>query len=113
MPKSAFGLDDLSTGTQAIEQTFGNEDESAEQKEEIAEQQKQLAELLPSVQNIIDTCDAEIEAVADMRAYMKSLGADPKENVIKDEYRARELYIGFLERLKNTIAEQVPDGGEL
>lgn len=103
----AYQLDQLSTGNSG--QTFGNETESPVKDEAIAQQQLEVANLLPSVQAIIDTLSAEIEAVSDIRAYIKELGPKPTAAAIKDEYRARELFIAMVQRLQTNIANKVAD----
>ena len=100
-------FDDLHTGNSAIESTFGNEQIPDAKDEAISEQQRELAELLPSVQHIIDACDEEIDAIADIRAYIKELGEKADWMSIQNEYRARELYIGFIQRLRDSITDKV------
>ena len=100
-------FDQLNTGMSG--QTFGNEEESPVKDEAIAEQQLELQKLLPSVAAIIDTLNAEIAAVSDIRAYITSLGPKPTADAIKDEYRARELFIEMVQRLQVNIANKVAD----
>lgn len=102
-------IDDLYTGTNPTD-TFGNEDEADVKVEAITEQQRALQELLPSVQYIRDICDDEIDAIRDIRSYAKVLGANPtaaKRDELFVEYRARELYIEFVNRLKDNIENMV------
>lgn len=98
---------DLATGNSALSPTFGNEDVQEIKEEAISEQRQVLAELLPGVKYIEDACEAEIAAISDIRAYIKSLGGNARGEAIQDEYRARELYIGFLNRLKTDISDKV------
>jgi hypothetical protein len=100
-------FDQLNTGNSGVEQTFGNETVQPDKIEAISEQKQQLAELLPGVEHIIDACKAEIEAISDIRAYIKELGPNPPDEAIRAEYRARELYIGYLNRLMDGIADKV------
>lgn len=105
MSKKTYG--DLATGNSALDGTFGNEFEDDIKVEAISEQQHHLQELLPNVQYVIDVLDDEIEAISDIRAYIKTLGDKPDAATIQAEYRARELYIGLMERLKTNIDDQV------
>jgi hypothetical protein len=100
-------FDYLNTGNTG--QTFGNEEVPQVVDEAIEEQRLELAQLLPSVQAILDTIDAEINAICDIRAYVKTLGARPTAADIKAEYAARELFIGMADRLKTNIANKVSD----
>ena len=100
-------FDQLNTGNTGM--TFGNEEVSVAQDEAVAEQMHEAQLLLPSVQAIIDTIDAEVSAICDIRAYLKTLGSRASAADIKAEYAARELFIGMCERLKTNIANRVSD----
>lgn len=100
-------FDFLNTGNTGV--TFGNEETTDLKQELVSEQAQQAQELLPSVKAILATLDAEIAAIADIRAYMKSLGPKPSASVVTQEYRARELYIEMIERLKLNIGNKVAD----
>jgi len=102
-------FDFLNTGNTGVVDTFGNEDVPVEVDEAIQQQRLEAQELLPSITAILATLDAEITAVSDQRSYMKSLGPKPTKTQIEDEYRARELFIDMVERLKLNIANKVAD----
>ena len=100
-------FDFLNTGNTGV--TFGNEEVPAVTDELLQAQRLEAQELLPSIKVILATLDTEIAAVADLRAYMKELGPRPTAAVITAEYRARELFIDMVERLKINIANRVAD----
>jgi len=100
-------VDMLHTGNSGYEPTFGNEEVSAEQQEAVAQQQAEIAELMPGVEAIKEALAAEIEAVGDIRGYIQSLGDKADATAIQDEYRARELYIGLMRRLSQSIDDKV------
>jgi len=100
-------FDQLNTGSTGI--TFGNEEVNPATDQALHEQDAQTAVLLPNVKAIVATLQAEIDAVADIRAYMTSLGPKPTAAAITSEYRARELYIEMIERLKINLANKVVD----
>lgn len=100
-------FDVLSTGNAGI--TFGNESTSVEQDELIQEQALVTSQLLPSVKGIMAILDEEIEAISDIRSYIKTLDSHADLTDLTNEYRARELYIGMIERLKSGIANRVGD----
>ena len=87
--------------------TFGNEGQQTDAQELIEAQKAEIARLMPAAVDIKATIDEEIAAVSDLRAYIKTLGDSPSANSIQKEYRARELYIGFLERLKQAIDNKI------
>jgi allophanate hydrolase subunit 1 len=103
----ARGLDDLNTGNNGQELTFGNEEPSNEQKQAVEAQQVELRDLMPGVESIQVVLDGEIEAVGDIRSYITELGEKATAEKIHDEYRARELYIGLIKRLKQGIDDKV------
>jgi hypothetical protein len=86
---------------------FGNEEQPAEVKEMREEEDKRLQELLPSLEIIFEFVNNEKQAIVDIRAYMKTLGEKPSASAIQDEYRARELYIGFLDRFQINVQNQL------
>lgn len=96
--------DQLYTGT--VPSTFGNEDEPEAKVEAMTEQARMIEELMPSVQWVRDNIDDEIDAVSDLRAYIKTLGDNPASVALMAEYRARELYIGYLTRLKEHVSQK-------
>ncbi len=100
-------FDVLSTGNTG--QTFGNEATPEVNTEAIEAQQAAIASLMPSVQAILDTLDAEVAAISDIRAYMTSLGPKPSAAVLSAEYRARELFIEMIGRLKSSITNKLAD----
>lgn len=102
-------FDYLNTGNTGVTETFGNEDISPIVDEAIAEQRREAQELLPSIKAILATLDEEITAVADIRSYIKALGSQADWDAISSEYRARELYIEMIGRLKQSIANKVAD----
>lgn len=101
-------FDYLNTGNSGVS-TFGNEEVSTEQDEVVQEQQLAIEQLLPSVRQILDVIDEEIASVADIRAYMSTLGEAPDVLDIQAEYRGRELYVRFLQTMKSNITTQVGD----
>lgn len=100
-------FDFLNTGNTGM--TFGNEELNAVTDQALHEQDAQTAVLLPSIKAILLTLQAEIDAVADLRAYIKSLGPRPSAAAITSEYRARELYIEMIERLQQNVSNKVAD----
>lgn len=100
-------LSDLHTGNSGIEQTFGNEEISDEQKEAIEEQKLELGQLLPGVDYIKAICQEEIDTVSDIRSYITDLGSKASKDAVQAEYRARELYITFIENLVTSIDDRV------
>lgn len=109
-----LGLSDLQTGNSGVSQTFGNEEVSPAQTEAIEEQRLELAELLPGVDAIKKVLDDEMDAVGDIRGYIKVLDDKAKEthipvdkDVVFAEYRGRELYIELCKRLKQSIDDKV------
>lgn len=100
-------VDMLHTGNTGFEPTFGNEEVSAEQKEAVAKQQAEIRELMPGVEAVKEALLGEIEAVADIRGYIQSLGDKADAQAIQDEYRARELYIALMRRLLIGIEDKV------
>lgn len=97
--------DQLNTGNSG--QTFGNEEQNPIIEEAIATQQLEIAQLMPQVDQIIAICEQEIATVSDIRSYITTLGDNPDALVIAAEYRARELYIQFLNNLKSGTLNQV------
>ena len=102
-----MSLDMLHTGNSAVDFGFGNEQVSDDQQEAINEQQQHIADLMPDVEFLREHADAEIAAISDMRSYITALGPNPSAEAIQAEYRARELYIGYLNRFKGNIDDQV------
>lgn len=100
-------FDFLNTGNTGV--TFGNEEVNAATDQALHEQDAQTAVLLPNVKAILATLQGEIDAVADIRAYMSTLGPKPSAAAITTEYRARELYIAMIDRLKINLANKVAD----
>lgn len=102
----AMQFDALATGNSGHD-TFGNEAEADAKQEAIAEQQAAIRDLMPDVEFLRGYVDNEITAISDIRSYIKELGAKPSKAQIEAEYRARELYITFLQRFKGDVDNQV------
>lgn len=102
-------FDDLHTGNSGMETTFGNEEVSETIKEAIAEQQRELADLMPNVEQLRTTLDAEIAAISDIRSYINALGDNPDWKAIRDEYHARELHIAMIQRMRAGVDAKVYD----
>lgn len=103
-------IDMLHTGNSGVETTFGNEGIDDTKVEAIREQQDAIRELMPNVEAIRTAIDEEIKAISDIRSYQKTVGeltTAKKREAFLDEMRARELYIGFLTRLRNGVDDQV------
>jgi len=106
----SYQFDQLNTGMTGVTMdTFGNETTTPAIDKAIQQQRLEAQELLPSIKGILATLDEEIVAISDMRSYIKSLGARPTKAQIEDEYRARELHIAMIERLKMNIGNRVAD----
>lgn len=106
-------IDALYTGNTGLSATFGNEDVSQDQEEVISEQKRQIAELMPSVAAMLQTCDDEIAAISDIRAYIKTIGNRPTKSQLEAEYAGRELAIGFIERFKQSLLAQVSNAEQV
>lgn len=105
---------DLYTGVDVTDNdTLGNEAPNDTQQQAMDEQKSELSKLLPGVEEILKTIDEEKLAVADIRAYISKLGEKPSGDQIEREYRARELYIGFLDRLATNIQSRVGTAQEM
>lgn len=102
-------FDWLNTGNTGVNETFGNEEVPQVVDEAIQQQRLEAQELLPSIRAIMATLDEELAAIADIRSYMTTLGPKPSAAKLGEEYRARELYIGMIERLKLNIGNRVAD----
>lgn len=100
-------VDMLHTGNTGYEPTFGNEEPSEEQKQAVEKQEAELRELMPGVEAIKEVLAAEIEAVGDIRSYIKDLGDKATGDAIQAEYRGRELYIALMRRLSQEIDDKV------
>ena|ERR1044072_4965096 len=100
------GTADLYTSSNGS-QTFGNEQPTTDVQEVIQAQKAEIARLMPAADDILDIIAEEVKAVSDIRSYYKTLGDNPTANKIQKEYRARELYIEFLQRLAQTISDKV------
>ena len=75
--------------------------ESTKKKEEQERKQRQQrSDLLPVAKDIYDFLDKERAAIADIRSYLGQLPPGTTGLQIKDEYRAREIYMGYLERFE-------------
>jgi hypothetical protein len=77
----------------------------AEKVKEDAKRQRN--ELLPVAADILQFIQSEKTAIADIRAYMKELGSKPSAAKISEEYRARELYIGYLGRFEQWMINRL------
>lgn len=100
---------DLHTGIVPGDEMFGNEKDSTDVQEQKEEQQAVLEALLPSVEVMKHFVDEEEEAIADIRSYLTKLPDNPDGQRIQDEFRARELYIGFLRRFRSEMIRRVTD----
>lgn len=93
-----FDPDALHTGGSSA--IFGNEEQSESTKVEKDKQRRQHNELIPHANDILNYIQEEKSAIADIRAYIKELGPKATKTALMDEYRARELYLGYLERFE-------------
>ena len=100
-------FDFLNTGNTGV--TFGNEDTPEVLDAALQQERLEIAELLPSVQGMLATIDAEIAAVSDIRAYIKTLGVRPTKAQVEAEYAARELFISMCERMRINITNRLSD----
>lgn len=96
--------DDLYTGVSP----FPPETETNQQAQR--EQRQRAQELLPSVERLQSVIQDERESVRDIRTYISSLSFADRlkarlggKSLIEDEFRAREIYLGFLDLLENRL----------
>lgn len=78
--------------------TFGNEEQTEGVKEEKRKQKEQTAELIPLAADIHAFLEEEKRAIGDVRSYLKDQKSTGEE--ILAEFRAREIYIGYLTRFE-------------
>ena len=97
--------DNLHTGVQPPPEVFGNEQLSDEVQAEIEAQREKLKKLVSVADLVITYCEEEREAISDIRSYLSRNIKKTKE--IEIEFRARELYLDFLDRLQNTVTDQI------
>lgn len=87
--------------------TFGNEEQTDSVKDEILKRKEQSTALTPLAEDIKKYIDEEKMAIGDVRSYLAKTH-DPEE--IKDEFRAREIYLEFLTRfdtwMQNRLAKK-------
>ena len=101
-------FDDLNTGNAGVpDPTFGNEEKPTEVVEAIAEQNKLIQDLIPGAEWLQDKLTKAKEDVDNFGAYMDVLGANPKQEDIQAEYRARALFKGLVERIEQEISNNV------
>lgn len=99
---------DLYTGVQPLDGgAFGNEGEPLELREQREEQITQATKLLPSVDVIREIIQARRLQVKDFASYLEALPPDAEGQTIKDEYRARQLHLTFLDELLADISNRV------
>lgn len=99
---------DMYTGVQA---SFGNEKPDQEDKALIEQQKREATALKVNIDMIREVINDERDAIKDIRSYIQS-GLNPEGKpkdpaALMDEYRARELYMGFLDRLENAMANRL------
>lgn len=82
---------------------FRNDDLNRSAKETIEQQKRQRNELLPVAEDLFAIIRKEIEAIGDIRSYRKTLGEKPGAKDFEAEYRARELYVEYLERFQGLL----------
>ena len=70
-------------------------------------QRQQRSDLLPVAEDFFKFLNAERAAVGDLRSYMAKLPPGTSGVQIKDEYRARELYYGYLERFEQWMVNRL------
>lgn len=100
------GTADLYTGATG-QDTFGNEQPTTDVTEVIEAQKAEIARLMPAAEDVLKIIEEEKKAIANIRAYITTLGPSPTKTQIYDEYRARELYIGFLDKLAGSIKDKI------
>ena len=99
---------DLYTGVQPLESgAFGNEGEPLELREQREEQITQATKLLPSVDVIREVIEARRKQVKDFATYLEALPENADGQAIKDEFRARQLHLTFLNELEADISNRV------
>lgn len=103
---------ELYTGVSGNE-SFDNEKPSKETEKAVQKQIDEIERLMPSVKKVLKTIEAEKGAICDFRSYLKEPERTKSANKIKDEFRARELYLGFLERLESEIRNKVMTAREV
>lgn len=85
---------------------MGNDVNPPAVDKEIEQQKDAAATVAPSADIILTILEAERDAVSDIRSYLQE---DRDGEKIKDEFRARELYLGFLSRLETQIRTMLGD----
>lgn len=86
---------------------FVNDDLNRPAEKVKQEHRRQRSELLPVANDIFKFVDEEKFAVGDIRSYMSKLPPGTSGIEIKDEYRGRELYLGFLGRFEQWMENRL------
>ena len=79
---------------------FINDDLNKPAEKEKKKKVQQRSDLLPVATDIFTFLNEERAAVGDIRSYLTKLPPGASAVQIKDEYRARELYYGYLNRFE-------------
>ena len=79
---------------------FVNDELNKPAEEEKKKQRQQRSDLLPVAKDIFTFLNEETAALADIRAYIHTLGEKPNAEELIAEYRARELYVNYLKRFE-------------
>ena len=95
-------VESLHTG---LRPTFGNEEQTEGVKAEKLKQKEQRSALTPLAQDIRGYIKEEILAVGDVRSYLKEQKGSSQ--AIMDEFRARELYLGYLMRFEAWLTNRL------
>lgn len=95
--------EDLYTGMTGANETFGNEQPSESTQKEIDKQKTEREELKMNAKYITEVVRAERENVSQFRSYLVKLPKNVKAEDIQAEFRARELYLDFLDTLESQI----------
>lgn len=87
--------------------SFINDDLNAPAEKIKRKQRQERSDLLPVAKDIFAFINEERTAIADIRAYMNTLGASPDKDKLMAEYRARELYITYLGRFETWMLNRL------
>lgn len=79
---------------------MGNDGPTEEATRELENRAEAAERISPSLDVVMTVIEAERSQVSDIRSY---LSAGVSKEAAQDEYRARELYLGFLDRLEGTL----------
>lgn len=103
----------LHTGIRPAPTVLGNENQQSEQvKKEMLEQSNEARALVPIAKTVSDFIAKERDDIKEFHSYLKSLlvrkgGKQPKKEDIEAEFRAREIYLGMLDRFESKIQGRV------